>query len=98
MPHAGPTRPRRAPFRLVRVVRAGDLYPRGYGLAWARWQADECVALPIPLNVLAGLARRGWFWFKRGGVALPNDPAEAYAAGYRHGLGWASGWLGSEES
>lgn len=78
---------RLAPFRLVRTVRQGELLPRGYGFAWALWYADQCVALPIPLNVIAGAARAVWLWFKRGGVPLHfRNAGEAFNAGFEAGI------------
>lgn len=89
--------PRRRRWRLARTVRRGELLPRGYGVAWARWYADECVALPIPLNVIAGAAYRTWGWFKRGGVSIPDCSGAAYRQGYedatRHAIARETGWM-----
>lgn len=68
---------------LVRPVNRGELMPRGYGLAWVAYNAPQAVFMPIPLNVIARALRASWLWFKRGGVAVPSDAAEAFEAGIR---------------
>ena len=42
------------------------MLPRGFGVAWFHGCQPGCVAMPIPLNLLAGLLRRGWLVLKRG--------------------------------
>ena len=42
---------------------------------------DAAVAMPIPLNLLAGRARAAWLWLKRGGIGMPTRLGEAYEAG-----------------
>lgn len=44
-----------------RVVRRGEMIPRGYGIAYRPWHIDSAYATLIPLNVLIGLGR--WLWF-----------------------------------
>lgn len=75
----------RARHPLVVEIRNADRFPRGYGLAWERWDRCVAVCMPIPLNVLAGRARLVWLWLKRGGAPLPMVPSEAYAAGFKAG-------------
>lgn len=65
----------------VRRVGEGFLIPRGFGVAWVRYDRQEAVCLPIPVNVIAAGVRAAWFWAKRGGVTVPGSPTEAYAAG-----------------
>jgi hypothetical protein len=77
-------------FRWVRRVRWADEPPRGFGVAWVEWRADEVVCMPVPLNVLVALSRAGWLWCLRAGLSLPGDNAEAYAAGFQAGLASAA--------
>lgn len=72
-------------FSLVRKVDPAHVIPRGYGVAWIRWQSDEAVVMPIPLNVVAAGIRRAWYWLKMP-KALYNDPRQAYDAGMRDGI------------
>lgn len=39
---------------------AADRIPRGFGIAWRSKSGGELVFMPIPVNVVAGLARAGW--------------------------------------
>ena len=40
------------------LLEMGSRPPRGWGLAWRDLRTGRAVALPIPLNLLAGLVRR----------------------------------------
>ena len=40
----------------------GDRPPRGWGLAWFDFHRQQFVVMPIPLNLLAGAARRLYLW------------------------------------
>lgn len=70
--------------RLVRVVTPAEMLPRGFGVAWIRWQDGDAVCMPVPLNLVAGTARRAWFWLKAPRF-LYQDPRAAYFLGRRHG-------------
>lgn len=68
---------------IQRFIPAGEMLPRGYGVAWWRWELDSAVVLPIPINVIAGWLHRVWFWLMRG---LPPSALEArLIAEYRRG-------------
>jgi hypothetical protein len=71
---------------LVRSVAAANLIPPGYGVAWVRWQSGDAVCMPVPLNIVAAGARRGWYWC-RCPRALVNDPRQAFQQGYEVGRG-----------
>lgn len=38
--------------RLSYRVRAADMIPKGYGIAYRLWNQDTVVVLPIPLNII----------------------------------------------
>jgi hypothetical protein len=40
----------------------GDRVPFGYGLAWYEYAENRIIVLPIPINIIAGLARRFYLW------------------------------------
>lgn len=71
-------------FSLVRKVQYGEMIPRGYGIAWIRYNAPIDVVMPIPFNLVAAAIRRaiGWTKFPRG---LVDNPGEAYRQGLREG-------------
>lgn len=70
---------------LVRIVGEGFILPRGFGVAWVRWQDGNAVCMPIPLNIAAAGARRAWFWCRHPAV-LAKDPRQAFLQGYQAGL------------
>lgn len=78
---------------ILRRVGQGEVMPRLYGLAWVRYDAPYAVFMPIPLNLIARGCRVAWMWAKRGGAAVPADPAEAYAAGRRAERARWESWL-----
>jgi hypothetical protein len=45
----------------------GERLPRGYGVAWSRWDIDADVCFPIPFNWLARWARNLYYM-----VAVPR--------------------------
>ncbi len=61
----------------------GDEIPRGYGVAWRDWSSYRAICMPIPLNLVAGLARRMWFTTMRGvwPSQYERDVAQAYHRG-----------------
>jgi hypothetical protein len=75
---------------LMREVGHGLVLPRGYGIAWLHYIRDSGVAMPIPLNVVAGALRRAWCWLKVPRL-LVRDPYAAYREGLEEGHRQASG-------
>lgn len=76
-------------FSLVRKATPGYELPRGYGVAWVRWNTCEAVCMPVPLNVLAGLLRAAWAWMKspRGIIERGEDAyRQGRADGYREAI------------
>ena len=70
---------------LVRIIDEGFIVPRAFGVAWIRWQTDEAVCMPIPLNIAAAGARRTWFWCRHP-VMLVKDPRQTFLQGSQAGL------------
>ena len=77
----------------------GELVPRGYGLAWQRYDMDMSVYLPIPINIIASKMREYYF---RLVIGCDQLDASAYMKGHRKGYGsgrdagvkegWKQGW------
>jgi hypothetical protein len=44
-----------------RIVREGEIFPRGYGIAWHRWDLGDAVCYPVPLNWVIAVALRVWW-------------------------------------
>lgn len=53
-------------MKLLRTIRHGDEYPRGYGRAWSDYCTDRVVCAPLGLHLLIGAARLAYFTFRRG--------------------------------
>ena len=60
-------------------IAAGELLPWGWGVAWHQPALHGVVALPIPLNLVAGLIYRAWWVMKRG--LAPDQVHSALALG-----------------
>ena len=73
-------------FSLVRKLHLnlGQELPRGYGVAWVNWSTPTAVAMPIPINLIAGALYRLRNWMKVP-HGLVDSPTEAYRHGYREG-------------
>lgn len=68
---------------LIREVDQGSLLPTGFGIAWRRWETGRAVCMPMPLNLVAGAARRLWFAIKHGVSPHKLDRALEGEAHYR---------------
>lgn len=70
---------------LLREVLRGERVPRGFGVAWVEYHRDAAVAMPIPLNLVAGAVRAAWLWMKSDAWrAWSNDPALDPLAALEH--------------
>ena len=47
---------------IVKYQKPGEMLPRGYGVAYRRFDVDDRVCYPIPLNVVVFLAREVYYW------------------------------------
>lgn len=57
--------------------------PAFFGVAWHDNMRNRSVCLPVPLNIIAGVARDAYYWLRFGWKAVPVNPRAAYAAGLR---------------
>lgn len=75
---------------LVKRIREGEMYPRGYGLAYHKWDAHYSICYPLGINLIVRLGRKFWIWVMSG-TAIGNDRiVEAYLKGRRDGFEVAS--------
>jgi hypothetical protein len=74
-----------------RFVRALDVIPRGYGVAYRAWDRDGAVCYPIPLNWLVRWARGAMIWLRFPERATRYEAANraAYDRGYVAGGAYA---------
>ena len=65
----------------------GEKIPLGYGIAWQMVDRNAYVILPIPINLIAGLARRIWraMLFGIGRPAMDKAIHQAYERGLEEG-------------
>jgi hypothetical protein len=57
----------------------GEMLPRGYGLAWRRWDRHATVCLPLGLNIIAGVLRAIYQRIQRGINPTPFEKELAKA-------------------
>ena len=65
-----------------KIVNAYEIIPKGYGIAYRKYDMDATVCYPIPFNIFVALFRRIYIWFIHG-ANLYND---GYDRGYGKGL------------
>lgn len=67
---------------MKRVVTEGEMFPRGYGLAWWKWETREAVCYPIPLNLGVRWGRDVYHWMRwRSATVRERELVRAYQAG-----------------
>lgn len=62
------------------------LIPAWYGIAWYHDHYDRYVFMPMPLNVVASLARGAYFWCRHVGRAVSLNRRVAYTQGRLDGM------------
>lgn len=80
-------------INLMKPLEEGDLLPKGYGIAYRRWDRMIAVCYPFPLNWLVGLAVRAWRgsycrsvpFSKRASALLKIEYDRGFRAGHRAG-------------
>ncbi len=72
-------------MKFIKEVREGEMIPPFHGIAWREFERDCAIALPVPLNWLASIARNVWFFLQFGNREIYENQREAYAQGYRNG-------------
>lgn len=66
-------------MKLRKEIPECGLYPAFYGVAWDEWRTVDglatVVCYPVPLNILMGVLRRWFLWFRsgRGWRQLPYE-------------------------
>lgn len=68
-----------------RFIAEGGRIPRGYGLAWYRYETDHAVCYPIPFNLALGLLRHWYFRLAHGKVWHTRGYSRGFAVGRRQG-------------
>lgn len=69
------------------TVADGYPIPRGWGVAFARFEWRDAVVLPVPLNLIVGVVVAAW-WRAKGGVSrtwLERHVVRAWRDGYEEG-------------
>jgi hypothetical protein len=72
-------------MRIVKRINHGEMIPPFYGIAWVEYPRPEAVCLPVPLNMLAGMAREFWIFLKHGWRRVHTNPRMAYYQGIKDG-------------
>ena len=62
----------------------GESAPRGYGLAYRRFDMDVSIYYPIPFNLIVAFFREVWFWIAFKHIRLQR---EGFNKGYMKGYG-----------
>lgn len=68
-------------LHIVKRISEGQLLPPFYGVAWVVWYSNEAICLPVPLNLIAALAREAWLFCKHGWRPMHRSPRAAYDQG-----------------
>lgn len=71
---------------LAKRVGQGELYPRGYGFAYHRYDLHYGICYPLGLNVLVRLVRKFWIWIMSGSAIGHDRILEAYLKGRQDGF------------
>jgi hypothetical protein len=77
-------------LKIIKTLGEGEMLPRWYGVAWQSswWEGKpKVVCLPVPMNVLARVARDAFIYLSTFGVDIPASPRSAYLKGYAEGVG-----------
>lgn len=72
-------------MKIVKVISDAMMIPPWYGKSWYRAYSHEIVCLPIPLNILAAMARSLFIFFKCGHKSVCSNPRDAYWQGVNDG-------------
>ena len=71
------------------LLHQNTMLPRGYGVAWRKYDQDCTVVMPIPLNILASWGRYVWHWLRHG-VRPVSVVDRMLSDAYQRGLSAAS--------
>jgi len=75
-------------LKIVKYRRPGERPRWGYGVAYRRFDRDEDVCYPIPLNLVVFLARELYFWlaFPTRFSVIDRLISWAWNKGFQHGF------------
>ena len=76
------------PFGFTALEREeGEIVPWFMGVAWRDLLTSRQILMPVPINIVAGLVRRGWYALRAYGLHDPISQAmqNAYWRGYEKG-------------
>lgn len=78
----------------LKEIGEGEMFPRGYGIAYRAWYKNRTVCAPIPLNLIIGPLRDFYFWLRhreptKMDIALVQANREGFYEGRK--LGYSEG-------
>lgn len=68
-------------MKLVKRCKEMEIISPFYGVAWVDWLSRDTVCMPVPLNLIAALARGAWIYLRHGYRSVPVSPRDAYHQG-----------------
>lgn len=72
-------------MKLIEHVPHNCVIPAWYGVAWRDWTGMHLVCMPVPLNMVVGLARALYVFVRHGYLGVEANPRDAYMQGLREG-------------
>lgn len=69
----------------IKHIHENEVIPNWYGVAWRDWISGRMVCMPVPFNMVAGLARACYVFVRYGYLTVPANPRDAYMQGLREG-------------
>ena len=78
-------------MKIIKHIADYEIIPNWYGVAWVDWMSNRRVCMPVPLNMVAGLARACYVFICVGYLTVPANPRDAYMQGLREGKRKARG-------
>lgn len=69
----------------IRLVEEGGMIPKGYGVAWVKYDTCHAVCYPIPLNLLLGFLRHWYFRLAQGKIWHTRGYSRGLSAGLTQG-------------
>ncbi len=71
------------------IIPSYNSIPKGYGVAYRKYDMDAVVAYPIPFNIFVALFRRVYIWFLHGAYLYKDGFDKGYKEGYSSGREYA---------
>lgn len=74
-------------MKFFQEIGEGEMFPRGHGIAWRRWECNRTVTAAVPFNLVCGWARDFYRWLSyRTPTALDKLEINAHHNGYVAGV------------